>query len=96
MNDLIYQAIERLVRTEFSSADIEAVHIREDKDSDGDNIYEVTIVMKAQNKFDPRKASKLLRNIFPAMQNAAEGQDIPFPILSFLSKSDYNRVSEAA
>lgn len=96
MNRAIYQIIKELVLTEFSAADIEAVHVKEDKDSDGDSIYKVSIVLKNQSKFDPDKASKLLRNIFPAMQNASEGQDVPFPILSFLSKSDYNRVSEAA
>lgn len=90
------QAIERLVRAEFSDAAIEAVHVVPDFDADGEQVYKVTVVLKSVNQFDASKASSLMRHIFPAMKQVFGERDASFPILSFLSKADYRRVSAAA
>lgn len=90
------QAIEQLVRAEFSDAAIDAVHVVPDLDADGDQVYRVTVVLKSVNQFDASKANSLMRHIFPKMKEVFGEREPSFPILSFLSKADYKRVSAAA
>ncbi len=90
------RAIEQLVRAEFSDAAIEAVHVVPDFDADGEQVYRVTVVLKSVKQFDASKASNLMRHIFPTMKEVFGERESSFPILSFLSKADYKRVSAAA
>lgn len=86
-------AIEAVVRGELTDADIEAVYTVEDCDQDGDPIIRVIVVFKTASRFDAKKARSLTHRIFPVVK---KGIRDAFPIVSFLSKADYARVSAAA
>jgi hypothetical protein len=87
------EEIAKIVRTKFTGAEFEAVYVAPDLDADGDPILRIKIVLSTAKAFDAAKAKGLTRDIFPALKNEAKGR---FPILSFLSKSDYARMSAAA
>jgi hypothetical protein len=89
----LHEAIEQVVRSEFSDAAIEAVHIAPDYDEDGDPILRVIVVFKSTSSFDARKAKGLTRHLFPAMKGRCQNA---FPIVSFRSKADHAWVSAAA
>lgn len=86
--------ISEVVRASLDGPGLESVHILPDFDKDGDPILRVRIVLKNIKAFDPDKAKGLVREIFPTLEK--KGVENSFPILSFLSKSDYARMSEAA
>jgi hypothetical protein len=85
--------ISRIARTKFVDAEVESVHVTPDWDADGDPILRIRIVLSTAGAFDAVKAKGLTRDIFPALKDGAEGV---FPILSFVSKTDYARLSAAA
>lgn len=86
-------AIEQIVRDEFTDSAIEAVHVLPDTDDDGDRILRVLIVLRSPSHFDAVKAKGLLRHIFPVLKDPVRDA---FPLVSFLSKSDYALLSAAA
>lgn len=92
-NDELQKAIEQVVRSEFSDAAIEAVHIAPGHDEDGDVIVWVTVVFKSDAAFDAKKAKGLTRHLFPALRGSCRDA---FPVVSFRSKTDHARVSAAA
>lgn len=87
------QAIEQVVRAEFSDAVIEAVHVLPDFYEDGDCILRVMVEFKAKSKFDAKKAKGLTRHMFPALNNLYADA---FPIVSFRSKANHARVASVS
>lgn len=86
-------AIEKVVRTQFADAEINAVHVTEDLDYDGDPILRVVVVFETSVGPDLVKASGLARHIWPAIENSNSDA---FPVISFRSKADQARLREAA
>ena len=86
-------AIEKVVRTQFADAAINAVHVTEDYDSDGDPILRVIVVFETSVRPDLAKAGGLARHIWPALEN---NNSNAFPVISFRSKADQAKFREAA
>src|SRR5687768_605338 len=87
------EAIEQVVRGEFSDADIESVYAMPDLDEDGDPIVRILIVFKSAAAFDAKKAKGLTHRLFPVLKEEFRGA---FPIVSFRSMADHKRLSAAA
>ena len=79
----------------FDDAEIVSVSVTPDTDEDGDSIFYIKIVFDGKtSKLDSRKASGLIGDIISRFSEAG-AED--FPILSFISKSDYRKTdSEVA
>ena len=86
-------AIEKVVRTQFADAEINAVYVTEDSDYDGDPILRVVVVFETSAGPDLAKASGLARHIWPAIE---DNNSDAFPVISFRSKADQARLREAA
>jgi len=85
-------AIEEIVRAEFADA-IDSVMVTEDRDADGDPILRVMVVFRSKSSPNLKKATGLVRHILPVLED--KGADA-FPIVSFRSKADHDRLSVAA
>jgi hypothetical protein len=86
-------ALEKVVRTQFADAAICAVDIIPDLDSDGDPILRITIVYETSSKFDIQKAVGLVRHMRDVLEDEHEDA---FPLISFRSKSDHDKLRAAA
>ena len=86
-------AIDKVVRAQFADAAINAVHVTEDYDSDGDPILRVIVVFETSVRPDLAKAGGLARHIWPALENNSSNA---FPVISFRSKADQAKFREAA
>lgn len=91
--EAVKQAIEAIVRAEMSDAAIDDVQVVAEADEDGDPVLRIRVVYKTA-RVDPSKAKGLARHLFPAI-NQARLRDF-FPVISFVSKRDNERLSAAA
>ena len=94
----IEQIVEKIVEDiarEAIGSEIQSVHVISDLDHYGDEIFRIKIVFEPNTKeglLDPKKTTGLVRHILPKMsEKGAEG----FPILSFISASDYKDYRKA-
>ena len=93
LKNTLEAALTEIVRREFDGVDLEGVHLEPDFDSDGEPIIKIRIVLTSIESFDAKKAKGITRHIFPTFREKIESS---FPIVSFLSKSDYAKMSAAA
>lgn len=95
VTNAISDAIETIIRDEFADVRIEEVRVTEELDYQDDHVFKVVVVFDKKGTLDPRKTAAIVRHLQSEL--GAKGQEIPFPILSFVSKSDAARIrSEAA
>ena len=88
--DRLKSVIEAVVRNRFDDVEIVAVDIKPDVDEDGDRVLLVEIVFDADSgRLDAGRASGLVRHMLPKIADLGEQA---FPILSFISKSDYRNL----
>lgn len=94
----IEQIVERIVEEvarEAIGSEILSVHVIADLDHYGDEIFRVKIVFEPNSReglLDPSKTTGLVRRILPRLsEEGTEG----FPILSFISASDYEDYRKA-
>lgn len=92
LNNLLSAEIERIVREELSNADVEVVETHADIDADDNPVLRITIVFKKKRNFDVLKARGLVRHLRPVLEQASADE---FPILSFLSSADHQRLLAA-
>lgn len=91
----IADAIEAIIRDEFDDVEIEAVRVSEASDYQDDRVFNVTVVFDKRDTLDPKKTAAIVRHLQTTL--SSQGQAIPFPILSFVSKRDAERsAAEAA
>ena len=93
--DRIVEKIIEEVARETIGDEIRSVHAVSDLDHYGDEIFRVKIVFEPSTKeglLDPGKTTGLVRRILPKLdKEGAKG----FPILSFISTSDYKDYRKA-
>lgn len=95
LTNSIAHAIETIIRDEFADVRIEQVRVTEELDYQEDRVFKVTVIFDKKGALDPRKTAAIVRHL--QRELSAKGEQIPFPILSFVSKSDAARIgSEAA
>lgn len=74
----------------FKDIEIVDVVVSPDKDRDGDDILRIQIIFKGVLKeSDARHVAGATREVWPAIEDEIDG-DL-FPLLSFVSKVDYER-----
>jgi hypothetical protein len=91
LTNAIAGAIEAIIREEFADVEIEAVRVSEALDYQDDRVFNVTVVFDKRETLDPKKTAAIVRHLQTSLN--AQGQAIPFPILSFVSKADAARVA---
>src|SRR5687767_4644468 len=89
----IKDLIAEVAREQFPNADVQAVHVKEDWDADGDPIYRVAIVFKSAHGLERLKTSSFVRHLAPRFE---EQQDDHFPVVSFMTEADARKVLAAA
>lgn len=85
--------VEKVVREAFPDGAIDAVQLEDDWDEDGEPIIWVTVVFRSGSVLDVRKRMALISNIRPVL---AEQGTSAFPVVSYRSKSDHDKLSAAA
>lgn len=94
VEQIVEQIIEEVAR-ETIGDEIQSVHVVSDLDYDGEKIFRVKIIFESSREdgqLDPNKTTGLVRRILPKLsEEKAEG----FPILSFISTSDYKDYRKA-
>lgn len=86
--------VEAVLRERFDDVTIESMELERDIDQDGDEILRVNVIFDGKKKrLDSRKTSGLLRHLRPKI---AEIGEYAFPVVSFISKSDYGKQKTAA
>lgn len=72
--------------TDFEAVRILQLDVRDDVDSDGDDVLRVYVIFEGAPKdLDARKLSSAVRNIRPKLSAIGENA---FPLFSFISKND--------
>lgn len=95
LTNVIAEAIEAVIRDEFADVAIDSVRVKEAFDYQDDRVFNVTVVFDKRDGLDPKKMAAVVRHLQTTLSE--QGQTIPFPIMSFVSKRDAERVgSEAA
>ena len=94
LSSQIAEAIEAIIRDEFADVEIETVRVSEALDYQDDKVFNVTVVFDKRETLDPKKTAAIVRHLQSIL--TAQGQSIPFPILSFVSKRDAERVGAEA
>ena len=93
MTPAVEQMVQDLVRAEFPDADIQEVAFEEATDADGDPILKVTVVFATAREIDTRKASGLVRHVWPRLRAVDEAR---FPLFRLMSSADAKRLKTAA
>jgi len=100
----ITDVISATVRQQFPEDAIDHVDVSEGEDSDGDRILKVTIVLNTGlSALDQNKMIGLVRhirtNLLDHLSESGERQDVrraDFPLISYVSKQEYSKLSSAA
>lgn len=88
------EIVTNVLRERFDDVDIERVEIERDFDDDGDEILRIQVVFDGKEKqLDARKASSVQRYMRPKLADVSENA---FPVISYVSKSDYRKRNPAA
>lgn len=82
----IAKAIEMILRREFGERVIAGVYVEEALDRQGDCVLQVTAIFDQPDGLDPRKTVAAVRHIQDYV--ASVGLELPFPIISYISKAD--------
>lgn len=91
LSKAIADMIESIIREEFSDVAIEEVRVTEALDYQDDRVFNVTVVFDKRDTLDPKKTAAIVRHLQREIN--AKGEQIPFPILSFVSKRDAERAA---
>lgn len=89
----VQKLIDKVIKDHFGDVQIDAVHVEEDFDADGERILRVTVVFDAKKGLDPAKSKGLVRHMRSAL---TETNDYLFPIIAFRSRADAKRLKAAA
>lgn len=80
---LVKDILERQVRANL------IVHVKEDTDSDGDEILKINVIFEgASQDLDVEKLTAAMRDLRQKLRHTINGE-IAFPLFSFISKADY-------
>jgi hypothetical protein len=93
MNADLLASLEGIVRKQLAGAQIDAVDIVEDFDSDGDRVLRVTIIFESKTGLDPAKAKGLVRHMRSTLE---ERDSFTFPLVAFRSRADQKRLKAEA
>ena len=85
--------VQALLARRLGDLRITDIKIEEDTDADGDSVLRVVVVYDAANKFNASKLSGLLRSLRPALGEHGEAR---FPVMSFVSRKDFEGYAGAA
>lgn len=85
MKPEIAALIEKTVRERFVDIDIQSVTVAEDVDFDGGPVLRVRIVFDHKGPLDASKTSGIVRHL---RHRLVEQDEMAFPIVAFMSKSD--------
>jgi hypothetical protein len=82
------EAIRKVVEAQLAPAEIVDVSVREDVDSDGEDVLRVDVVFRIDgNRLDPEKVLGLVRHLREPFEKLHEDR---FPIFSFMKPEDMN------
>lgn len=82
------ETIRQVVETQLAPAQIVDLSVREDVDSDGEEVLRVDVVFRIDgNKLDPEKVLGLVRHLREPFEKLHEKR---FPIFSFMKPDDMN------
>ena len=85
----IKRLISATLQVDFEDVRILEVRVRDDVDSDGDDILIIDVVFEGQPKdLDARKLSGAVRRVRPGLFELGEEA---FPLFSFVSKTDADK-----
>lgn len=96
MNDLkrVEEIVGKVIRKRLSDTRIVSINVRLGRDHLGERIYRISVVFDSpKNRLDSDKTLGLVRLIRAELR---EGEDAPFPIISFIAKSDLGKLSPEA
>jgi hypothetical protein len=94
-SDELRSVIAGALSKRFPKMRVLSIDVRASEDEDGGDTIDVDVVFEAKNErdFDPAKVPACISEIVVALSE----KDVPFPVLSFIAKSDLGkRKSEAA
>ena len=93
---VVEDVIRDVICERFSKEAVSQVVIRPDRDSDGDQVFRILIVLEVQkgkNGLDAKKMVGLVRHIRARLDDLHAEE---FPIVSFVSKSESGKMLESA
>lgn len=89
----LHDVIMSVLKERFDDVVIESISVDPDFDKDGDPILVVKVIFDGTKKqLDARKTSTVIRHLRPKL---AEINETAFPIISYISKSEYGNSSPA-
>jgi hypothetical protein len=92
----IESAVARELRAIFDTIEIVKVTVTPDADRDGNEMLRVEIIFNGELRdTDARNIAGASRRIMPAIDSIVEDDDL-YPLLSFVSKLDYDRRPKSA
>jgi len=87
----ICEIVRATLEERFPDARIDSVDIEDDRDADGEPILNIRVVFEAAgDRLDAREASSFVRYLRNRLAHE-DARDMPFPVLSFIAKSDLGR-----
>ena len=90
----IKEVIGAVLSRRFPKLHVLSINLSEVAGDNGDDIIDVSVVIEAKNKsdFDPAKIPLCLSEIIDGISD----KDAPFPILSFIAKSELGKTKPEA
>lgn len=82
-----------ILEQEFKGVSIDSIEIHEEIDFEDDEVLYVTVVFSSSGQLDSKAKSGFVRHVRPALHEVDEER---FPVMSFVSKTDYQEQHAAA
>lgn len=96
MRDLasVKQAVKETFSRLFNHVHVSEVRIREDTDSDGDEVLRIDVIFDGtSNDLDPKKLAGFVGHLRPRLEQM---QETALPLLYFISSAELNRNKRAS
>lgn len=96
MRDLasVKQAVKETFSRLFNHVHVSEVRIREDIDSDGDEVLRIDVIFDGtSNDLDPKKLAGFVAHLRPRLEQM---QETALPLLYFISSAELNRNKRAS
>jgi len=88
------KVIRDVLKERFGNVKFDTIDIKRDYDADGDEILRILVVVEdAVKRLDASRASTVQRYMRPKL---ADIQETAFPVISYVSRSDYRKQKAAA
>jgi len=95
-NEEIREVVESIFKNHFGDVDVLAINVRPDLDHDGDPVVRVKIVYDGKGELLSSPGTLYVREeVWMELASDPE-QEVGFPILSFIEKSDLGKRSPEA